>query len=275
MFAPQRIRAKGMELNVVVAGEGPAVVLLHGFPHTWQLWEPILPALAESKRVIVPDLRGLGDSARPESGYTAADVAADVVGLLDALGVEQADVAGIDLGTPAAFMVAMTAAERVRRLVLSEGLVGSLPGAEDFLRGGPPWWFGFHAVPGLAENVLLGHEAEYIDFFLRTGTLGDGVTPAFREAVHKAYSDHAALQAAFEHYRAFPESARQIAEAASRGRLTVPTLTIGGATVGNATYQQVEHIADDVRGLIIEDAGHIIPQHRPEAFVTALKEFLA
>ncbi|MFD7812041.1 alpha/beta fold hydrolase [Streptomyces sp. NPDC059785] len=271
----KRIRAHGVELNVAVGGEGPAVVLLHGFPHTWRIWEPVFPELTRDRTVIAPDLRGLGDSARPASGYTAADVAADVVALLDALDIGQADVVGIDLGTPPAFLTGLTHPERVRRLVVMEALLGGLPGAGEFLRNGPPWWFGFHAVPGLAENVLTGHEEEYLDFFLRAGTLGDGVTPAFRAAVHAAYTGRDALRAAFAHYRSFPESARQIERAAADTGLEVPTLAIGSHPVGNATYRQVRPIAEDVSGIVLENCGHIVPQHRPRELLAALRPFLA
>nr|WP_093711483.1 alpha/beta fold hydrolase [Actinacidiphila alni] len=216
-------------------------------PGAWRIWEPVFPALAENMTVIAPDLPGLGASAAPSAGYTAGAVAADVLGVLDALEIERADMVGIDLGTPVAFMAGIARPDRIRRLVLMEGLVGDLPGVEEFLRGGPPWWFGFHAVPGLGERVLHGHEPEYLDFFLRGGTLGDGVTGPFRAAVHEAYRGREALSAAFAYYRAFPDSARQIAKAAGRARWVTPTLTIGGATVGEATHRQIQPIADDVR----------------------------
>lgn len=273
MVSLRKVVTNGVELNVATAGAGDAIVLLHGFPHTWRIWEPIIPALATHHTVIAPDLRGLGASQRPTSGYTAGDIAADVVGLLDALRIERADVVGIDLGTPAAYLVGATHPERVRKLVVMEALIGRLPGAEHFLAGGPPWWFGFHAVPGLAESVLLGHEKEYLDFFLSAGTLGDGVTDDFRRAVHAAYSGATALGAAFEHYRALPRSAEQIA-AAARARLTIPTLAIGSSPVADATFQQLRPITDNLSGTVLEDAGHIIPQHRPEALLASLEEFL-
>lgn len=83
---------ENVALSVSVEGNGPAVVLLHGFPHTRQLWDPIIPALAEHLTVIAPDLRGLGNSSRPDTGYTAADVAGDSTSLLERLGIEKADV---------------------------------------------------------------------------------------------------------------------------------------------------------------------------------------
>ncbi|WP_242614654.1 alpha/beta fold hydrolase, partial [Actinomadura roseirufa] len=97
--------------------------------------------------------------------------------LLAALGERRAAVAGIDAGAPPAFLLAMRRPDLVRRLVLMESSLGGAPRAEGGPGGGPPWWFGFHAVPGLAETVLAGHEAEYVDWFLGTGTRGRLTVP--------------------------------------------------------------------------------------------------
>ncbi|WP_245402053.1 alpha/beta fold hydrolase [Nocardia albiluteola] len=192
-----RIATNGIEANVATAGTGPAVVLLHGFPHTWQLWREIIGPLSARFRVIAPDLRGFGASTRAPDGYDAETLTEDLAGILDALAVPDAAVAGIDAGAPVATLLALRAPERVRRLVVMESMLGSLPGAEEFLAAGPPWWFGFHAVPGLAETVLAGHEARYIDWFLDIGTRGRGVPPAIRDAFAAAYAGPDALRCAF------------------------------------------------------------------------------
>lgn len=236
--------------------------------------EPVIPALATEFTVVAPDLRGLGRSSRPQAGYTAGDIAGDILALMDALQLPQASVVGIDLGTPASFLLGMRHPQRVRKLVLMEALVGSLPGAEQFLKAGPPWWFGFHAVPGLAESVLEGQEERYLDFFLDAGTLGDGVQPNFARSVRTSYRGRNALRAAFEHYRSLPASSEQIALAAAEGRLTMSTLTIGARPVGEATHRQVEPIADELSGMVLRETGHIIPQHRPEELARALLAFL-
>lgn len=266
-----RVEANGIEINVADAGEGPAILLLHGFPHTWRLWSAVIPHLARDHRVLAPDLRGLGATTRADGGYDAANLAVDAEALLDALGEPTAAVVGIDAGTPPAFLLALRRPERVRRLVLMESLLGRLPGAEAFLAGGPPWWFGFHAVPGLAETVLAGHEADYIGWFLDAGTRGRGVAPEIREHFAAAYTGRESLRCAFEHYRAMPTSAAQIAEA---GRLTVPTLAIGAHPVGDALANQLRPIADDLTAHLVEDCGHIIPLDRPDVLVPLLTSFL-
>lgn len=184
----RRVTVNGVGLNVATAGQGPAVLLLHGFPHTWRLWTEVIGPLARRYRVIAPDLRGFGDSDRPADGYDAGTLAADAEGLLEALGAGPAAVVGIDLGTPPAFLLAMRRPGLVRRLVLMESLLGDLPGAGAFLAGGPPWWFAFHGEPGLAETVLAGHEEQYIGWFLDRGTLGRGVRPDVRAELVRAYT---------------------------------------------------------------------------------------
>ncbi|MFD9511901.1 alpha/beta fold hydrolase [Streptomyces mirabilis] len=283
--ALRQVRANGVELNVALAGEGPAVLLLHGFPHTWQLWTHVLDRLAGRYRVIAPDLRGCGASARTADGYDAGTLAADAEALLDALGETSAAVVGIDAGTPPAFLLAMRRPDLVRRLVVMESLVGRLPGAEEFLAHGVPWWFGFHAEsghaesglakPGLAESVLTGHEDRYVDWFLDAGTLGQGVDPAVRDAFVHAYTGTEALRCAFSYYRALPESSRQIQEAVRRARLTVPTMAIGAHPVGSALERQLRPVTDHLIGHVIENCGHIIPLHRPDRLLGLLEPFLA
>ncbi|MEU9021308.1 alpha/beta hydrolase [Actinomadura sp. NPDC048394] len=272
--SPRRVAANGIEANVAVGGHGPAVLLLHGFPHTWRVWTEVVPELVRRHRVIAPDLRGLGGTTRAAGGYDAAGLAADAEGILDALGEESATVVAIDAGVPPAFMLAMRRPHRVRRLVLMEGTLGPLPGTEDFFADGPPWWFGFHSVPDLAETVLAGHEAEYIGWFLAAGTRGRGVPRDIHDDFVRAYTGSDALRGAFAHYRAAPASARQFQDAAASSRLTMPTLAIGARPVGDALERQLRPLSDDLTGHLIEDCGHIIPLDRPEELLSVLMPFL-
>ena len=269
-----RVAANGIEANVAVGGHGPAVLLLHGFPHTWRVWTEVVPDLVRRHRVIAPDLRGLGGSTRAAGGYDAASLADDAEGILDALGEESAAVVAIDAGVPPAFMLAMRRPHRVRRLVLMEGTLGPLPGAEDFFAGGPPWWFGFHRVPDLAETVLAGHEADYIGWFLTAGTRGRGVPRDIRDDFVRAYTGRDALRCAFSHYRAGPTSARQFLDAAASSRLTMPALAIGAQPVGDALERQLRPLADDLTGHLVGDCGHIIPLDRPRELLALLMPFL-
>ncbi|MFG3321253.1 alpha/beta hydrolase [Streptomyces sp. NPDC048171] len=272
----RRVPVNGVELNVALAGSGPAVLLLHGFPHTWELWTDVMADLSGRYRVIAPDLRGFGASSPAASGYDAGTLAEDAAALLTSLGVSPAAVVGIDAGAALAFLLTLRRPGLVRRLVVMESLLGTLPGAEDFLADGPPWWFGFHsAAPGLAETVLQGHEADYVDWFLRAGTLGDGVRPELRDAFVRAYTGRPALSRAFAYYRALPESAAQIERAVATARLKAPTMAVGARPVGASLERQLRPFTDDLTGHVIEDCGHIIPLHRPRELLRLLRPFLA
>jgi len=111
-----------------------------------------MPVLASGHRVIAPDLRGIGESSRATGGYDLATLAGDAAALLDALGEPSAAVVGLDAGAPVAVMLGLTEPQGVARLVVMEALLPGLLGAEAFLAAGPPWWFGFHTVAGLAET---------------------------------------------------------------------------------------------------------------------------
>ncbi|TXN30588.1 alpha/beta fold hydrolase [Lacisediminihabitans profunda] len=270
------IATNGTNLNVAIAGSGPALLLMHGFPHTWRLWDRVIPVLAETHTVIAPDLRGLGASDRETRGFDARTLAADMLGLLDALGHVRADVAAIDAGAQPAFMLALEHPERVTRLVLMEALIGPLPGASAFLADGAPWWFGFHAVPGLAESIIAGHEGEYLDFFYTTGTHEhQGIPPVVRDSFVAAYQGRESLRCGFEYYRSTRTSGQQILTATSSRRLTVPTVTIGANTVGEATFGQLQPLTDHLEGRIIPNCGHIIPLDQPEELTAHLTGIFA
>lgn len=275
-FALRHVRANGLDIEVATAGEGPAILLLHGWPHTWRLWTPVMDRLRFSHRIVAPDLRGLGGTTRTAGGYDVTTLAQDAVALMDALDVPRATVVGIDLGVQVAAMIALKAPGRVERLALMEGLLGRLPGAEEFLAKGPPWWFGFHAMPGLAETVIAGHEAEYIDWFLTGGTADrQGIDRDTRDAFVAAYTGQEALRCGFEHYRAFGQDAEQIAAALAEGGFAMPTLAIEGGVIGAAISQQLEPVSADFRRRKIEQCGHLIPMEQPHALSKVIREFAA
>ncbi|WP_220129711.1 alpha/beta fold hydrolase [Sphingomonas chungangi] len=163
---------------------------------------------------------------------------------------------------------------RVQRIVLMEGLLGALPGAEAFLSKGAPWWFGFHMVPGLAERVLAGNESSYLDHFLAIGTVGQrGIEPTVRDAIVAAYSEPDALRCSLEYYRAMPDNAARIAAALAAARVTQPTLAISGGVVGDALAGQLGPICDDLSTAAIPDTAHIIPQEQPQRLAETIARF--
>lgn len=157
-------------------------------------------------------------------------------------------------------------------LTLSEGLIGLLPGAEDFLRQRPPWWFGFHQAPGgLAEDVLENSAERYVRFFLSAGSRR-GVPADLTRVIVEAYRGKTSLGNAFDHYRAMPATAEWIGNWAQDQRLTTPTLAIGGGVIGAVTARQLEPITGRLDQHLLEDCGHITPIDQPDAFADLLIE---
>ncbi|MEX2974513.1 alpha/beta fold hydrolase [Streptomyces sp. C184] len=261
------ISVNDVRLAVEVAGEGPAVLLLHGFPHTRAIWSEVAPLLtAAGLRVVAPDLRGLGDSDRAAGGYLATELAGDLVGVLDALDIDRAHVVGIDLGAAPAFALAATHAHRVSSLTLSEAMIGTLPGAESFTANGTPWWFGLHSAPdGFAEDLLEGRENHYIRFFLDGGSRR-GLSEALTARIVEAYCGRESLRAAFEHYRAMPANAGWISSWVTQNVFTLPVLTIGGGAVGEGTARQLAPFTENLTASLLPNAGHIVPIDEPEEF---------
>ena len=268
----QDVATNGIHLHVATMGHGPAVLLLHGWPHTGALWTEVMPLLADAGfRAIAPDLRGLGGSTRAADGYDLHTQADDMASLLSALDVENAMVVGVDLGVGIAWMLAMRHRAMIRRLALSEGMIGDLPGAERFLSRGVPWWFGFHGVRGLAETVIEGNEGAYLDWFYKDVP---AIPLEIRDAFVAAYSGREALRCGFEQYRAFPENGRQVRAAlADRKTVEQPTLAIIGGVVGDAIHGQLDPIAPHLRRIDIADCHHIVPLEQPRAFAETLIAF--
>ncbi|MFD9668542.1 alpha/beta fold hydrolase [Rhodococcus sp. NPDC059968] len=263
----------GVELAVETLGQGPAVLLLHGFPHTRAIWRDVAPLVAAADfNAIAPDLHGLGDSTAAVRGYQAPAIASDLLRLLDVLGNDKAHVVGTDLGVAPAFALAASFPDRIASLTLSEGLIGSLHGAEAFLRQGPPWWFGFHQAPGgLAEDVLENSQERYIRFFLTAGSRR-GLPDDLTQVIVEAYRGRKSLGNAFDHYRAMPANAAWIANWAHDQKLSMPTLAIGGGAVADATARQLEPITHRLAQHVLADCGHITPVDQPEDFAKLLIE---
>ncbi|MDF7815855.1 alpha/beta hydrolase [Hymenobacter sp. YC55] len=266
----------GIRLHYAMAGRGEALLLLHGWPFTWYTWRLVLPALAQHYTVVMPDLRGIGQTSRPATGYDSRTRAADAAGLLHYLGFEQAYVMGHDLGVEIAFMTALVYPQLVRKLVLSEAIVGGLPGAEEFLQRAP-WWFSFHAVPDLPEQVIPGQEELYLNWFYQHSTYQQrGIAPEARAEYVAAYTGTDALRGAFQHYRAFPENRRQVAEALAQGlRLTCPTLAVCGNVVGEVLFNQLGPVTDSLETHLVPECGHVVQEEQPEHLQRVLLAFLA
>ncbi|MFD2236701.1 alpha/beta fold hydrolase [Aureimonas populi] len=274
-FRTERVATDGAELHVRIGGRGPAVVLLHGYTQTGDMWAPLAAELAREYTVIVPDLRGLGLSSRPPAGYDKRTQAADIAAVLDRLGVQRAAVVGHDIGNMVGYAVAARYPERVTRLVLMDAPVPGLGPWEDVVRNRALWHFSFGGPD--AERLVAGRERIYLDRFWNEFAADPAkLTDATRAHYAALYSQPGAMRAGFAQFAAFEQDAVDNKDFASAGKLTMPVLAIGGAKSFGETMAAVMRAgAADVEGAVIPNAGHWLMEEQPAATIAAVRDFLA
>ena len=270
-------------IHYVMAGPGigkaPPVVLLHGWPQTWYEWRHIIPGLAERYTVIAPDMRGLGDSSRPLTGYDKKTVSNDIWRVLhETLKIDRFFLVGHDWGGPTAY--ALTAAHRnaVRRLAILDVTIPGCGG--DFSQGGRRWHHQFHITPDLPEALTQGREDVYLAWFYRTFAYRpDAVGPEDLREYVRTYAQPGAMRAGFGYYRAMMQDMADNKLEIAKGKLTMPVLAMGGAVSyphgrgrGPECGESLKRVADNVRAMSVPECGHFIPEEQPEFL---LKELLA
>lgn len=267
-------RVDGIDLHYVTAGDGPPLVLLHGWPQTWYEWRDVIPHLAETHTVVAPDLRGMGDSEKPHDGYDKDTVAGDVRELVHELGHgdDAVAVVGHDWGMPTAYAYAAQYRDEVRALAVLEA---GIPGVrEDEKR--KMWHTRFHQVRDLPERLVAGRERAYLSWFYREGAYDPAaIDERARDEYVRCYSAPGGLRGGFEYYRAYETDVEHNREHAEEP-LEIPVLALGGeASFGELAIVDMRAVATDVRGEVVDRAGHWIPEERPDYFVDRLRAFLA
>jgi pimeloyl-ACP methyl ester carboxylesterase len=269
-----------IRMHYVTAGEGELLVLLHGWPQTWYEWCEVIPELAKKFRIIAPDLRGLGDTSRPQVGYDSATIANDVWELVNGkLGYERFFLAGHDWGGPVAFSLAAQHRDAVKRLAIIDV---SIPGdgTANISQGGKRWHHGFHQTIDMPERLIQGREHIYLGWFYENyGARRDAISLDAVQEYLRVYSQPGALRSGFEYYRNIPNDIAQNEAMLKRdGKLAMPVLALGGAGGWGRRMEVLEscqRVALDVRGGIVEGAGHWIPEEQPEELARLLLEFFA
>lgn len=269
-------------LHYVIAGSGPPIVLLHGWPQTWYEWRHVIPELAKFYTVIAPDLRGLGDSSRPLQGYDKATVAEDIWQLVAGhLGHSTFHLVGHDWGGPTAYALASSHPEAVTTLTVIDVVIPGDGG--DFSEGGRRWHHQFHMTPDLPEALVKGRERIYLQWFYQTFAYRPGaIDEAALDEFARTYTQPGALRAGFNYYRTMGQDSKKNAERLATGfRLPMPVLAIGGATTyphgrgrGKDVQASLERVADRVEGHVIEECGHFVPEEQPDALMQLLMNFL-
>jgi pimeloyl-ACP methyl ester carboxylesterase len=269
-----------VRMHYVTAGEGQPLVLLHGWPQTWFEWREVIALLAEKFCVIAPDLRGLGDTSRPKRGYDSATVANDVWELVSGkLGHKKFFLAGHDWGGPVAFSLAAQHRDNVRRLTIIDVAIPG-DGAANISQGGKRWHHGFHQTLDMPEQLIEGREHIYLGWFYENyGARRDAISTEAVKEYLRTYTQPGALRSGLEYYRSIPVDIAQNEALLKRdGKLPMPVLALGGAEGWGRRLEVMEscqRVAHDVRGSIVEGAGHWIPEEQPQELARLLLEFFA
>jgi pimeloyl-ACP methyl ester carboxylesterase len=278
-FSHHTASVNGIQMHYVIGGQGDPVVLLHGWPETWYAWRHVMPDLAKNYTVIAPDLRGLGDSSKPTTGYDGKTTAEDIYQLVSQLGFDKIFLVAHDVAVQTGYSYAAAHPNNVSKLVLMEfAFPGFLPPGFE----GIVWWFGFHQTPDIPEALTAGKEREYLSWFYRGLTYNpEAITKVDIDEYVSHYSAPGGMRAGFEYYRAFPEDAIQN-QNYSQTKLTMPVLALGGGYIpvvgGNITMPSaveygIQQLAQNVTGIIVPNSGHFIQEEQPDVVVKLLNNF--
>ncbi|ANB75264.1 alpha/beta fold hydrolase [Paraburkholderia phytofirmans] len=274
------VEANGIRQHYVEAGDGPTVVLLHGFPETYYAWRHQIPVLAQHFRVIAPDLRGYGATDKPAAGYDKRTMANDLLALLDKLDINRIALVGHDRGARVATRFAKDHPHRLDRLVVMDNVPTRVVAERLNAQIAKAYWFFlFHQVPDLPEALIAGNERVWLRHFFTdwcydpTAISGD----AFEEYV-RAYQAPGAVRGAMSDYRANAEDVAQD-KVDAHVPIKVPTLALWGAefyAVGKM-FDMAEvwrSMATDIRTYAIAQAGHMPQEEQPKIVNAQLLDFL-
>jgi pimeloyl-ACP methyl ester carboxylesterase len=273
-FRIQEIQTNGTILHVRVGGQGPAVVLLHGYGETGDMWAPLAADLAHDHTVVAPDLRGMGLSSRPEGGYDKKTQGQDIAGVLDALKIEKADLVTHDIGNMVGYALAAQYSGRVTRFVIMDAPLPGVGPWDEIVRSRALWHFSFQGPD--AERLVAGRERIYLDRFWNEFSADPiSFSEASREHYARLYARPGAMHAGFNQFAAFDEDAIDNKAFVAKGKLTMPVLAVGGEKSFGPTMAVVMRAAaTDVTELVIPNSGHWLMEEQPAATIAAVRAFL-
>jgi pimeloyl-ACP methyl ester carboxylesterase len=274
-FRVQDVKTGDAVIHVRVGGKGPAVLMLHGFGDTGDMWQPLAAALVSNHTIIVPDLRGMGLSSHPDSGYDKKTMAQDMAKLLDALHVRSVALVTHDIGNMVGYAFAAHYRDRVTRWA---ALDAPLPGIgkiwQDQLSNPKTWHFNFHGPD--EERLVAGRERIFLDrFYDELSANPAAIDEQTRAHYAQLYARPHAMHDAFEQFAAFPQDGADNRAFLAQGKLTIPVLAIGaGHSYGTVEADDLRQVADHVTAAVIKDSGHWIMEEQPDAAVKVVAGFV-
>ncbi|MDW6022948.1 alpha/beta hydrolase [Mesorhizobium sp. BAC0120] len=275
-FKRQSIETNGTSLYVRVGGKGPAVLLLHGFGDSGDMWAPLAAKLMKDHTVIVPDLRGMGLSAHPDTGYTKKNQAVDIAGILDHLKIDKVDLVTHDIGNMVGYAFVAQYRDRVTRWAVIDAPLPGIGDWDNIIRLPLLWHFNFRG-PDM-ERLVAGRERIYLDrFWNELSANPKAIDEATRVHYSKLYARPHAMHDAFEQFAAFSQDASDNKELLAKGgKVAMPVLALGAEkSFGTAQADDLRYVATDVTAGIVPASGHWIMEENPDATIKLVTDFLA
>ena len=266
----QKIKVDGATIHVRAGGKGPAVVMLHGFGDTGDMWAPAATVLIHNHTVVVPDLRGMGLSSHPQGGYEKKTQARDIAQVMDELNIDKADFVTHDIGNMVGYAFAAQFPARVTRWVVIDAPLPGIGPWDDILRSPALWHFNFRGPD--AERLVKGRERIYLDrFWNELSANPKAIDEATRHHYAKLYARPGAMHSAFNQFAAFAQDAIDNKALAANGKLTIPVLALGADhSFGTQMADDVRFVATDVTDGVIKDSGHWVMEEQPQQTTDAI-----
>jgi pimeloyl-ACP methyl ester carboxylesterase len=266
----------GVRVHYLKAGTGKMpLVMIHGFGDTSRMWIPLFEEFSKDYTIIAPDLRGLGDSSRPASGYDKKTAAVDIHELVKSLGYERIDLVGHDIGLMVAYAYAAQYPNEVEKLALLEAPIPGVGDVWEKIYNDPRLWH-FHFVDSkMSLDLVKGRERTFLTHFWDEMSANPKLFPEQdRQMYAKAYAQDGAMRAAFEYFKAFDRQDAEDNRKFAVQKLPMPVLVItGDKSMGDVLEVQARMVADNVMAIKLNDTGHWLMEERPEETKAALKKF--
>ena len=273
-FKVRNIKTSGAAIHVRYGGQGPAVVLLHGFGDTGDMWAPVATALCKDHTIVVPDLRGMGLSSHPRGGYDKKTQAQDIAQVLDRLKIETAALVTHDIGNMVGYAFAAQFPARVTCWVVIDAPLPGIGPWDDQLRNPKVWHFNFRGPD--VERLVKGRERIYLDrFWNELSANPKKIGEAVRRHYARLYARPHAMHCAFEQFAAFAQDAIDNKALAAKGKLTMPILALGADHSYKTLMADImRFVGSNVTGGVITDSGHWVMEEQPRQTTAAIVDFI-
>lgn len=269
------VEVNGIKLFYRMVGSGSPVVLLHGYAQTGHMWHPLMRVLAKQHSVIVPDLRGVGQSEKALSGYDKKTMAQDIHALVTSLGFNKVAIVGHDIGLMVAYAYAAMYPQEVDRVILMDAFLPGIGDWKDVWLLRDLWHFHFYGKTPLA--LVKDRERIYFEHFWNdfAADSAHSISEADRQLYAKSYAQEGGMRSGFEYFKNFEQDAKDFALFAKHP-LTMPVLVLTGEKAsGNGLIEQAKLVASNVEGKIIPGSGHWLMEEAPQKVIPLIENFLS